>query len=423
MISEGSLSLDISYNRKEYHQETIAQLGEFLLESLQQLIAHCTQQEKLVLTPSDIMVKGMSIAELDQIVEYMEPQGEIENMYTLTPMQKGMWFHSIMDQGSEAYFEQTRFVLKGNLDVEAFSRSLNTLAANHAVLRTNFYQGWRGELLQVVFRHREIGFTYEDLRELDEQQQQAYIASVSTEDKNKGFDLEKDPLMRAYVMRLDNESYQFLWSSHHIQMDGWCMPLIVSEVFEIYSNLIQHGRSKNRTISPYSDYIDWLERQDDEAASQYWSHYLSGYEEQTHLLLEKGRTSSVYAIDQIEFKLDKHITSQISRIAKQYQVTLNTLLQTTWGIILQKYNRTDDVVFGSVVSGRPAEIPGIEQMIGLFINTIPVRITSSSEDRFVDVISRVQEQALESSKFDYYPLYEIQARSTQKQAHSPYHGL
>ncbi|WP_338552863.1 non-ribosomal peptide synthase/polyketide synthase [Paenibacillus sp. KS-LC4] len=420
MIADGSLTLDLGYSGKEYRRETMEELASFLLESLRELIAHCEAKDKAELTPNDVQLKGLSLEELEQLAEQTRHLGQIDNIYALTPMQKGMWFHSAMDPDASAYFEQARFTLRGTLNIETFAKSWEELAVRHAVLRTNFYSGWNGEPMQIVFRDKRIGFAYKDLTALDASEQQAQIDQLEQDDKARGFDLQRDALARVTVIRTEEESCQVLWSFHHILMDGWCLPQLTKELFETYAAYVQGPEREDaaeRSLTPvYSHYIEWLERQDKEAASHYWNEYLSGYEGQTLLPQDKteGRSSG-YALERIVCDLGNSLSERMSRVAKRHQVTVNTLMQAAWGIILQKYNGTGDVVFGHVVSGRPAEIPGIEEMIGLFINTTPLRVTSEPDTSFVEVMGRLQEQALESGRYDYYPLYEIQAQSTQKQ--------
>ncbi|MDY8049712.1 condensation domain-containing protein, partial [Paenibacillus polymyxa] len=168
-------------------------------------------------------------------------------------------------------------------------------------------------------------------------------------------------------------------------------------------------------VTPYSQYIEWLEQQDRQAASGYWSKVLEGYEEQSRLPQAKIQGKTEYQAKRLDFDLGADLTAGIQRVAKRYQVTINTLMQTVWGLLLQKYNGTDDVVFGSVVSGRPADIPNVEHIIGLFINTIPVRIRSQVDSLFSDVMKQTQEQSIASHAYDTYPLYEIQGLSELKQ--------
>ncbi|WP_155617211.1 non-ribosomal peptide synthetase, partial [Paenibacillus polymyxa] len=416
MVLEGALSLDLSYSRKQYHKETMEAFAQRLEQSLRELITHCAGKENTELTPSDVQFKGLTIAELEQIAQRSGHLGEIENIYSLTPMQKGMWFHSALDQQTAAYFEQTQFTMRGALDVQLFERSWMELAKRHLVLRANFVKGPTGEPLQIIYRDKPVGFEYEELLHLQSDEKQAYLDKKAEDDKLRGFDLEHDALVRVTILRTEEQSYHVLWSFQHILMDGWCLPQLTQELFETYSALASGKQPAGDKGSDYGAYIEWLEKQDDQAASGYWTAFLAGYEGQTVLPGQKEPApNGRFTADHVTAELGKDLSERMDQVAKQRLVTVNTLLQAAWGVMLQKYNGTNDAVFGSVVAGRPAEIPGIESMIGLFINTVPVRVTSEADTVFADLMAKLQERALESGRYDYYPLYEIQARSVQKQ--------
>ncbi|WP_433747548.1 amino acid adenylation domain-containing protein [Paenibacillus amylolyticus] len=416
MVLAGALSLDLSYSRKQYRKETMEALAQRLEQSLRDLIIHCAGKENTELTPSDVQFKGLTIAELEQIAQRSGHLGEIENIYSLTPMQKGMWFHSALDRQTAAYFEQTRFTMRGALDVQLFERSWMELAKRHLVLRANFVKEPAGEPLQIIYRDKPVGFEYEELLHLQVDEKQAYLDKKAEEDKLRGFDMEHDALVRFTILRTGEQSYHVLWSFQHILMDGWCLAQLTQELFEIYSALASGEQSAGNKGSDYGAYIEWLEKQDDQAASGYWMAFLAGYEGQTVLPGQKEvAPNGRFTADHVTAELGKDLSERMDRVAKQRLVTVNTLLQAIWGVMLQKYNGTNDAVFGSVVAGRPAEIPGIESMIGLFINTVPVRVTSEADTVFADLMAKLQERALESGRYDYYPLYEIQARSVQKQ--------
>ncbi|MBU9709582.1 amino acid adenylation domain-containing protein [Paenibacillus sp. AK121] len=419
IISGGQLGLTISYSRTSYRPETIERLASLLESSLREILKHCIHKEHPELTPSDISYKGMRVEELDSLLSEMGATGEIDNVYTLTPMQKGMLFHSQLDSqaaANDAYFEQVSYDMQGQLDIQAFAESLNTLVRRHEALRTHFYFGRDTEPLQVVYRNRDCGFYYEDLRELDSDTRDTQLTNFKLQDKARGFDLRRDVLLRVAILRTGEDRYHFVWSFHHIVMDGWCLSLVNKEVFESYAALRERRVPELAPAVPYSRFIEWLEAQDRNAATDYWRSYLSGYEEQTALpAVKSGRKSEGYMASDWMTDWEHELALRAEETAKRYQVTMNTLLQTTWGILLQKYNNHSDVVFGSVVSGRPSDIIGVEDIIGLFINTIPVRIRSEAGETFAEVMKKMQEQALASHAYDTYPLFEIQALTDQKQ--------
>ncbi|WP_340018591.1 non-ribosomal peptide synthase/polyketide synthase [Paenibacillus sp. FSL H3-0457] len=415
MVSEGVLELTIRYGETQYQRETVERLGTLLQSSLLEVISHCVSKERPELTPSDVLLQDVTVEELERLSEHTTALGELENVYTLTPLQKGMLFHSLLDADSEAYFEQVTFDLYGSLNVEAFTRGLDTLVQRNEALRTNFITGWRDEPIQVVFRERKCEVYFEDIRSARDEHPEKTIADFVSADKANKFNLAQGSLMRVTVLRTGDESYQVIWSHHHILLDGWCMSLMIKEVFDTYFAFQEQRTLELPPVTSYSRYIEWLEAQDAAKASRYWSEYLAGYDQQTKLPREKtGLKQGTFEAAEIDVELSKELTGQIERVARQHQVTLNTFMQTVWGLVLQVYNNSEDVVFGSVVSGRPAEIPGIESMIGLFINTIPVRIQGKAEETVADILRKTQDQALTSGAYETFPLFEIQSLSEQK---------
>ncbi|MBZ6446207.1 MAG: condensation domain-containing protein, partial [Paenibacillus polymyxa] len=417
MITDGALELTISYSNKMFMKKSIKKLADLLQESLREVLAHCVAKELPELTPSDLSFQGLTAVELDHIVEQTAAAGELENIYSLTPMQKGILFHGFMEPQSGAYFEQATFDLQGSFQVEAFAESLNQLVGRHQIFRTNFYSGWNEQPLQVVYRHKAAGFRFEDIRSMGQEEQDAYLADFAERDKAEGFHFSSGELMRVSILRTGEESYRFVWSFHHILMDGWCLFLVVGEAFHTYFAILEDRKPELAPVTPYSEYIEWLDRQDNAEAERFWSDYFAGFEQQTVLpqVKQLDGHAKAYEADKLSFTLGREVTERMNKLVKQKQVTVNTFLQAAWGVVLQRYNNSRDVVFGSVVSGRSADIPGIDKMIGLFINTVPVRVHSEKEMTFAGLMKQLQEQALASRAYETYPLYEIQALTEQKQ--------
>ncbi|MXO81341.1 non-ribosomal peptide synthetase, partial [Paenibacillus sp. OT2-17] len=208
MISEGTLRLTIAYSRKQYRKETLERVAGLLQSALQEVITHCVAQEQSELTPSDVSFQGLTTGELEHMAAQAAHIGELENVYALTPMQKGMLFYNLMDSQSEAYFEQASFDLQGHFNIAAFAASLDVLVQRHTALRTNFYSGWKDEPLQVVYRNKRSELYVEDLRDMEEEQQNEYILEFTRKDKQRGFDLAQDALMRVAVLRIGEDAYR-----------------------------------------------------------------------------------------------------------------------------------------------------------------------------------------------------------------------
>ncbi|MET3846945.1 condensation domain-containing protein [Paenibacillus sp. OAE614] len=337
-----------------------------------------------------------------------------KDVYYLSPMQEGMLFQSLYHKDA-VYHEQISFSVKGELNVLILEKCFNLLIERHEVLRTVFSHKSTKLPVQIVLKRQEkFRIKYENISIKLENVKKDIIFKYLEEDKGKGFDLTNTIPMRVAVFKTGVNEFKVIWSFHHIVMDGWGLGVLFGELLQIYESLNKGTSLQLETAQPYSRFIQWLEKQDKAKASNYWNNYLQPIDEVTTLPGYK-KTTEGYEQEELWFALNEEQTRKLQQVANQNQVTLNTMMQTIWGIVLQKYNRTNDVVFGAVVSGRPAVIPGIEKMVGLFINTIPVRISSSPAQSFTEVLQAVQDAATVSDTYSSYPLYDIQNQSTLKQ--------
>ncbi|WP_426982596.1 amino acid adenylation domain-containing protein [Bacillus cabrialesii] len=343
----------------------------------------------------------------------MTKANSIQDIYPLSYMQEGMLFHSLLQKDSRAYVEQASFTIEGKVNPQYFQNSINALVARHDIFRTIFISQNVSSPQQVVLRERNVIVQEKDITYLNEEKQSQFIEQLKEEDRAQGFHLQKDMLMRITLIQTGEGQYTCIWTFHHIMMDGWCLSIVLKEFLHIYASYVNESAISLNPVQPYGRYIKWLMEQDKEQAVSYWEHYLSGHEQQTMLPKQK-KTKGRSRQEHVTFSFSKEESSRLSELAAKEEVTLSTIFHTIWGILLQKYNNNDDAVFGSVISGRPAEIEGIEQMVGLFINTIPVRV-QGEKTPFLQLIKDMQKDRLAAEAYSYHPLYEIQARSAVKQ--------
>ena len=333
---------------------------------------------------------------------------QVKDIYPLSPMQKGMLYHDLREGDRSLYFEQLDFKVEGVLDCSLLEQSLNGLIQRHEVLRTLFLHQKMRQPVQVVMKERTGRVHYVDLQSFPPEEQEQRLEEIKREDRERGFDLSRDLLFRLTLVQLGEEAYRLILSCHHILMDGWCMGILLGDLMKLYR---QARSGQEWTVEdgvPYSRYIRWLEEQDEEEAFQYWQEYLEGFQEVTGL--PRGSKGSSGMAEEI-FHWEEEWTERLTRLARKHQVTVNTVFQTLWGLLLMKMNDTEDVTFGAVVSGRPAEIPQVEQIVGLFINTVPVRIQLKEKETFSELVKRVQEVALRSERMHYVQLAEVQNRA------------
>ncbi|MBU0485482.1 MAG: amino acid adenylation domain-containing protein [Proteobacteria bacterium] len=335
----------------------------------------------------------------------------IKNIYALSPLQEGMLFHSLQDPDSLAYFQQMSYRISGKLEVPIFEQSWNELLGRHDALRTIFIHKNVPEPLQIVLKERKIDFMFNDQRGPEVKDRDALVEEFKRLDRARPFILSKDVLMRVSVLQFAEESFEVIWSFPHIIMDGWCLYIIKEELFEIYRCLLNGQPLALPSVTPYSIFIKWYTKQNRVASEDYWQEYLSGYKNLSHLPQKStAQHNNDYDLQTTWIELDRDRFAALSELAARNLVTINTVIQCLWGILLSRYNDTDDSVFGMTVSGRPPEIPGIERMIGLFINTVPVRIKTGEGRTFRELLTETQARFMQGRDHHQYPLAAIQAK-------------
>jgi len=307
----------------------------------------------------------------------MSKKRAIEDIYPLSPMQKGMLFHTLFDPEAEEYFEQLSSTFYGDLDAAAFRRAWEHTIQRHPVLRTAVVWERRDEPYQVVYSRVSLPWDEQDWRHLSSAEQQEGLERYVRAQRARGFKLSEAPLMRIGLIRLADDAHRVIWSHHHMLLDAWCRPLVFKEIFTLYE-AFRLGQTLNlKTPRPYRDYIAWLQQQDLSKAEGFWRSTLAGFTEPTPLVVDRARRNGsspaqLYSTERI--RVSAAASGAVERLARQHQLTVNTVVQGAWGLLLCRYSGSPDVVFGNVVSGRPAGLLGVESMVGLFINTLPVRV-------------------------------------------------
>ncbi len=416
MVANRKLDMQMAYSQEQFFPATIATFLGHYKEALLELIDLCSSCTTPEPTPSDFTYKELSIDTFEQLAS----RYAIEDFYPLSPMQEGMLFQSLFDQQSSAYFDQTSYQIRGQLNAEWVEKGLNALFVRHQVLRTVFVHDLPGRLLQVVLKERTAVFSYEDIRSMPVDQQEQYVKTYQSNDLKRSFDLSSDVLLRVAMIQREDNLYEFIWSHHHILMDGWCIRILIAEFMEFYNSYYTHKPHQLLPVEPYRTYIQWLEQRrqshQTDQAHDYWAAYLDGY--QTTAVVPRMKALNIPTHPdknkQVFVHFDKEKTDLVVSLAATRGVTVNTVIQSLWGILLSRYNHTQDVVFGTVVSGRPSEMAGVESMIGLFINTIPVRIRYQANQTFGQLLQQSQENTIASDRYQYQPLADIQALSPLK---------
>ena len=325
---------------------------------------------------------------------------DIEDIYPLSPLQQGLLFHSLYDPDSGAYFEQFTCQLKGILQLDAFRQAWQQVLDRHAALRTVFVWEDLAEPLQVVYRAVQLPLDYHDWRELDPQTHTVQLEAFFQTERQRGFDLGQVPLLRASLIRLSDDCYQFVWCNHHLLLDGWSMALLLKEAFSYYGAFCEGRALRLAQTRPYRDYIAWLQKQDQAKAEQFWRANLSPISAPTPLVIERPNYALLGTEQPCEQRivLDLAATETLQLLARQHKLTINTILQGAWALLLGRYSGERTIVFGSPVSSRPAQLAGSNSMVGLFINTIPVCVTIKPQTAVSEWLQALQQQQVEAQR-------------------------
>ncbi|MBW4500877.1 MAG: amino acid adenylation domain-containing protein [Scytonema hyalinum WJT4-NPBG1] len=335
----------------------------------------------------------------------------LEQFYPLSPMQQGILFHTLYAPKSGVYVEQLSCDIQGNLNISLFQQAWQQLVERHPILRTSFI--WEGikEPVQVVHKQVQLPWQQQDLSKLEFIEQQERIETCLVVEREIGFEISQAPLMRLTLLQLAEKHYKFIWSHHHLLLDGWSSSLLLQQLFACYQALSQGKDIQLQKARPYRDYIAWLQTQDLSSAETFWQRYLKGFTTVTSLGIDQNFGNQISESKNYNtqlLRLSNTETAALQSLARQQQLTLNTIVQGAWAILLSRYSGENDIVFGGVVSGRPTTLTGVESMVGVFINTLPVRIDLNTQEFLIPWLKQLQIQQNEVRQYEYTPLIEIQ---------------
>lgn len=343
----------------------------------------------------------------------MSQKKNIEAIYPLSPMQKGMLFHTLYDPQASLYFEQFTFCLDGRIDETAFHKAWQAVVDRYAVLRTAFVWEKQEEPLQIVLAEATLPWQLLDWRQIGDQDQA--LADYLADERKHPFDLKKAPLARGTLIRLAETRYRFIWSNHHLLLDGWSLPLLLKDVFIYYESFRTGQTAQLPATRPFQEYIAWLQKQDTAVAAAFWKEQLAGIEHTTPLVDLLGQSNAAKketaVYHETSLTLSAETSQQLQQIARQHKLTLSTLLLGAWALLLHRYSGEDDVVFGTTISNRPEELADIETMVGLFINSVPMRVRIDAAATLLDWLQTVQTQQVELRSHAYLSLNDIQEQT------------
>ena len=399
MIVGGKLSIGLQYSKEQFHSATIDRLKDAMQDALLELSGILAATPEQHITPVDLSYKELS---LDQ-VKQLNKDFQLEDVYMLSPLQQGIYFQWLLNPTGLTYCNQMVYTLAGDFDPLKLQKAYAQLVSRHAVLRTRFSQNFGDTVLQIVNREVKPHFLFRD---------ESGNAGFSSEDFRKergeqGYDLESFSPMRLAVVQLGNNTYEFVWDYHHIILDAWCSGILIREFFQIYTSLAENKPLQLPKPPLYSSYIRWLDGYNPQESMAFWKNYLQGYEPFNRIGRSLQGKESADLPAELSFTMDEKMTAGIRKFCSSLGITENNFVQVLWGILLGKYTGRTDIVFGSIVAGRPNAVPRVDEIIGMFINSIPVRIRFDKDISVKELMIRNQRLFTESSTHQYSQLAEL----------------
>ncbi|MFD4064763.1 condensation domain-containing protein, partial [Streptomyces albidoflavus] len=379
-----------------FMRKTIAEISEAAGE-----VAHATGEPPA----PDAGVTAVVSLPAEQIEIIEASISPVEAILPLSPLQEGLHFQSLINENSlDVYVTQVTYDLDRAIDCQAMKAALDSLLLRHENLRAGFFHQGLDQPVQAIGQVT-VPWVEIDLTALDEAERSAEIQRLYERDRHHAFDLTRPPLIRCMLIKTARDKSVFLMTFHHILLDGWSMPVFTEELFTLYE---RHGDARDMPrVTPYRKYLEHLAGQDSAAAADAWATALGGLQAPTRVAPAHSEQTSDFP-GEFTVELTEELTEALADQARRWGVTVNTVVQAAWGIVLGGLTGSHDVVFGGVVSGRPAAFPGVESMLGMFINTLPVRVRMEREEEFRTLLARVQEEQSKLIPHFHVKLSEVQ---------------
>jgi amino acid adenylation domain-containing protein/non-ribosomal peptide synthase protein (TIGR01720 family) len=402
VVIDGRLEVVWTYHADLHSETGIPQFANEFLAALKELIIHA--QTSHGRTPSDFPLAGLDQSNLDRL---LSGRRDAEDIYRLSPIQT--LFFSAHAGSSYSAFDQWHCTLGGELDVSAFRQAWQATLQRHTILRSTIHSDGLREPVQIVHQDVRPHWTIEDWRSVSPDLHGDRWSNFLKKDRSKPLVLTDAPVMRFALIRLANDSWKFLWTVPALLLDGWSWPVVFRDVSHLYEAFTQNLAPGLEPVRPYRDYLEWVRRPSVEQAQEFWRKNLIGFREPTLLPgdFPDAEWTGERFIDH-EVLLSAETSQSLEITARRLQVTLNTIVQGAWALLLSRQNRASEVVFGAAFSGRPTDLHGVESIVGPFVNNLPVRVKVNQDYKTDQFFKQLHAQLLGMNPFQFTPLMEIQ---------------
>ena len=412
-VSGGRFEVSWTYSASLHRADSIERLADSFQEELRALI-RAPGRTRRRRRADEFPLVSLDDATVERI---LGDATDAEDILPLSPLQEGMLFHSVEESDPGAYVEQMAWTFEGALDTRAFEAAWQAVLERHPALRAGF--AWEGleRPLQIVRRHAPAPWEHLDWRRLDAPERDVRLGEFLRAERGRGFDLGRPPLMRFALIRLDDAKHHFVWTHHHLLLDGWSVPLILEDLAVLYREARDGRPASLPAAPPYRDHLARLRTADPAEPQAFWRETLRGFRSATPIPNDRPGDDQHpgeilddrYAAERIH--LSEDATARLDAFARRHALTLGTIAQAAWGMLLSRYSGEEDVLFGNVAAGRSAEHPEAAATVGLFINTLPLRLRVPAQEHLLPWLREVQRGQFEILRYDQTSLVEAQGWS------------
>lgn len=416
-VVSGRLTINFDFSKNLHRPETIQLLAGHFAGAARNMISMGRSSLSISKTMYDFPDSGLDVDELNHLFSIVDAgssvkRESVEDIYQLSPIQEGILFQVLATSDPGLYLEQGVCTLEGGLDLASFEEAWVRIVERHPILRTAF--AWKGikHPVQIVLKQVKIPLTYVDWRSLSPEQQEEQFHACLRVNRKQGMKLHEPPLLRLQIMHTRDSGYRIIWAIHHLIHDAWATFLILKEVFSAYEACREKRAPAFGPTRPYHDYVTWIRRQNVQVCEQFWRAYLQGFQEPTAF---PGKLQSAEVGEEPFGQLHRYVneatTNSLEEIARQHHITLNSIVIACWSIVLARQSKQTDVIFGSVISGRPAALDGVESIVGPFINTLPMRVKVKPDESLLELAKELQVEQGKLQENGFTPLRQIRGWS------------
>jgi amino acid adenylation domain-containing protein/non-ribosomal peptide synthase protein (TIGR01720 family) len=417
MVVNGVFTIEIGFNRNQYKIETLENFKDNYLMNLKAIATHTLKENKVYYTPSDFKGCKLEQRDIDSLfVGDKELKAEeVEDIIPLTSLQEKMLNCYKKNPNSEEYFVQISLNLEGSIDAQIFKKAWQVVIESNDILRTVYRWENLSNSVQIVLENHEVPIRVQDFSNLDKDMKSIALSDMKAQDIKEAIDLSTAPF-RLTLCKLSDKAWELVISNHHIIYDGWSNGIILKEFIEVYKSLLEGKTPTSLSKAQFKDFIVYTEKQNKCEEEAYWKGYLRGYNKKVLIPRDNNPKELPIVGRNYVYSLSEDITKELESFCKERRITQASLYYTAWGMLLGKYSSKDDVVFGTITSGRKAKVKGIEEIVGLCMNTIPLRMNMKEDAN--ELLQSVNENLKLREEFENTPFKDIKSYSELKDEES-----